>query len=57
MVRTVPELERMTSDCVSTLFAAKCTPLSSSPSVMPVAAKKQLSPATSTSVVSTASRS
>ena len=51
--RTVPDFERMTSDWVVTTWGSKCTPFSSSPSVMPVAAKKQLSPATRSSVLST----
>ena len=57
IIRTVPDLDRMTSDWVMAPFSSKRTPWRSSPSVMPVAAKKQLSPLTRSSVVSTASRS
>ena len=47
--RTVPERERMTIDSVVAALRVKRTPLRMSPSVTPVAAKKQLSPPTRSS--------
>ncbi len=55
ILRSVPDLERMTSDCVVAPNSWYWTPWRSSPSVIPVAAKKQLLPWTRSSVVSTAS--
>ncbi len=56
ILRSVPDLERITSDCVVAPNSWYCTPWRSSPSVIPVAAKKQLLPWTRSSVVRTASR-
>ena len=53
----MPERDRITSDCVWLPWGSKRTPRSSSPSVMPVAAKKQSSLRTRSSVVSTRSMS
>ena len=53
ILRTVPDCERMTSDWVVAPKSWNRTPRKKSPSVMPVAAKKQLSLATRSSVVST----
>ena len=55
--RRVPDLERITSDWVMQPEWWNLTPCSKSPSVIPVAEKKQLSPATRSSVVRTLSRS
>ena len=42
MRRVVPDAERMTKDSVRAPLAVKCTPLTTSPSVTPVAATKTL---------------
>src|SRR5581483_470005 len=57
ILRIVPDFDRMTSDCVLAPSPRNRTPRSSSPSVIPVAAKKTSSPATRSSRVSTWSRS
>ena len=57
MLRIVPLRERITSEWVVAVKWAYRTPRISSPSVMPVATKKQSSPVTSSSVDSTALRS
>ena len=44
MRRTVPDFERITSDCVVAPPARYCTPRSRSPLVTPVAQKKMFSP-------------
>src|SRR5215471_15671592 len=57
MVLMVPERARITSECDVAPPARYLTPASSSPSVMPVAAKNASSEATRSSVVSTRDRS
>ena len=54
MLRIVPLRERITSEWVVAVKCAYRTPRISSPSVIPVATKKQSSPVTSSSVDSTA---
>ncbi len=56
-IRTVPDFERITSDWVVAPKSWYRTPWSSSPSVIPVVAKKQLSPRTRAFVSRIASRS
>src|SRR5439155_1669061 len=57
MVRTVPDRERITSEWVVMLLREYFTPLTSSPSVIPVTEKKMLLPRARSSVWKTCSMS